>query len=147
MVRMKRSHLGFFILQRFTHFFKNLGMMVVISQRAEKIVFFFFHAECVSSYLTRVLVNQGSSPREGTAVSMSGWDLINCRVSSGNSMELLKDAAGLWPAQEPGLERRGAKGLRSVHNCTHQGVITILQWMGSARQEPIRSQKRPQLET
>jgi len=47
-----------------------------------------------SIYLTRVLVNQGSSPTEGTAVSMRGWDLMNCRVSSGNSMELLKDAAG-----------------------------------------------------
>lgn len=49
---------------------------------------------CFGLHLTRVLVNQGSSPREGTAVSMRGWDLINCRVSSGNSMELLKDAAG-----------------------------------------------------
>lgn len=40
------------------------------------------------------MVNQGSSLREGTAMSMRGWDLINCRVSSGNSMELFEDAAG-----------------------------------------------------
>lgn len=52
-------------------------------------------------------MNQGSSPREGTAVSTRGWDLINCRVSSGNSVELLKDAAGPWPAQDPGLVIQG----------------------------------------
>ena len=58
-----------------------------------------------ATYLTRVLVNHGSSPMEGTAESMRGWDLMNCKVSSGNSMEVLKDSAWPCPEQQPGLKR------------------------------------------
>lgn len=41
------------------------------------------------SYLIRVFVNQGSSAMGGTAESIRGWDLMNDRVSSGKSMEVL----------------------------------------------------------
>lgn len=34
-------------------------------------------------------MNQGSSAIGGTAESISGWDLMNDRVSSGKSMEVL----------------------------------------------------------
>lgn len=46
---------------------------------------------CVSAqtYLIRVLVNHGSSAMGGTAESIRGWDLMNDRVSSGKSMEVL----------------------------------------------------------
>lgn len=64
-------------------------------------------------YLSWVLVNQGSSPREGTAASMRWWDLMKDRVSTGMSRELLKDAAGPWPAQDPGLEWRGGGHART----------------------------------
>lgn len=77
-------------------------------QRSPVVIYF-------AIYLTRVLVNQGSSPMEGTAVSMRGWDLMNCRVSSGNSTELLKDAAGPWPAQHPGLQGKRSK----INLCDH----------------------------
>lgn len=43
----------------------------------------------LQSYLIRVFVNQGSSAMGGTAESIRGWDLMNDKVSSGKSIEVL----------------------------------------------------------
>lgn len=139
----------------FSHLYSCINLLVIQKKKKKQAINLDISPSCL--YLTRVLVNHGSSSIEGTAVSMSGWDLMNCRVSSGNSTELFKDAAGPWPAQHPGLGSRGhthkrAKGQRSSYTITLQGVIiTCIEMDGRARWEGSRcllgSQKGPQLET
>lgn len=56
-------------------------------------------------YLLDVLVKQGRSFTEGTASSISGYDLINVSISSGNWTDDLYSAAGPSPAHVPGLQK------------------------------------------